>query len=136
MGLEPGLVECGRGARCVADVEHAFRDVGGLDEQVLQPRDALDHRARRVTGAEVVLRLHGDAAGCRSADDIRVRLPDEYEMALDVVEDTSFAIRFLCCRWSAGAALQNHARQSAVMAIFAIHEVPWLHVDDERVAAG
>jgi 5-methylcytosine-specific restriction endonuclease McrA len=38
--------------------------------------------------AALRLRLHGDAADCRSAHDAAVRIPDEYERALDAVEDT------------------------------------------------
>lgn len=57
--------------------------------------DGIERELRQITmkgspplRAVLRLRLHGDAAGCRSADDTRQRLPDEYEMALDVVEDT------------------------------------------------
>ena len=34
------------------------------------------------------LRLHGDAAGCRTVGEVRARLPDEYARAVDRVEDT------------------------------------------------
>lgn len=38
--------------------------------------------------AALRLRLLGDVHGCRSADEARSRLPDEYEIALNAVEDT------------------------------------------------
>jgi hypothetical protein len=57
--------------------------------------DGIERELRQITmkgspplRAVLRLRLHGDAAGCRSADDTKQRLTDEYEMALDVVEDT------------------------------------------------
>lgn len=57
--------------------------------------DGIERELRQITmkgspplRAVLRLRLHGDAAGYRSADDTKQRLTDEYEMALDVVEDT------------------------------------------------
>jgi 5-methylcytosine-specific restriction endonuclease McrA len=38
--------------------------------------------------AALRLRLHGDASGCRTVQDTQSRIPDEYERALDAVEDT------------------------------------------------
>lgn len=55
----------------------------------------IEHELRQITmkgspplRAALRLRLIGDVNGCRSADEARRRIPDEYEQALDVVEDT------------------------------------------------
>ena len=57
--------------------------------------DGIERELRQITmkgspplRAALRLRLQGDVAGCRSFDDARAQLPGEYEMALDVVEDT------------------------------------------------
>ena len=57
--------------------------------------DGIERELRQITmkgspplRAVLRLRLHGDASRCRSADEAKERLPDEYEIALDVVEDT------------------------------------------------
>lgn len=57
--------------------------------------DGIERELRQITmkgspplRAALRFRLHGDVAGCRSFDDARAQLPAEYELALDVVEDT------------------------------------------------
>src|SRR3954471_24666860 len=75
--IEALLVERGGRARRVRDVEDAVADVGGLLEDLLEPRDALDHRAADVPGAEVLMDAHhvrvvrhdGDVMGVPELDD-------------------------------------------------------------------
>ncbi len=57
--------------------------------------DGIERELRQITmkgspplRAALRLRLLGDGSGCLTVDDVRNRLPAEYEMALDVVEDT------------------------------------------------
>jgi hypothetical protein len=57
--------------------------------------DGIERELRQITmkgspplRAALRLRLHGDAAGCRNIAEARIRLPDEYELALGAVEDT------------------------------------------------
>ncbi len=63
--------------------------------RVYVANDGIERELRQITmkgspplRAALRLRLHGDTAGCRSAEDTKQRLPEEYVMALDVVEDT------------------------------------------------
>ena len=63
--------------------------------RVYVANDGIERELRQITmkgspplRAALRLRLVGDAAGCRSTDEARSRLPHEYEIALDVVEDT------------------------------------------------
>ena len=57
--------------------------------------DGISRELRQITmkgspplRAALRLRVAGDVAGCRSADDARRRIPDEYEVAVSAVEDT------------------------------------------------
>ena len=57
--------------------------------------DGISRELRQITmkgspplRAALRLRLAGDVAGCRSADEARRHIPDEYEVAVSVVEDT------------------------------------------------
>jgi 5-methylcytosine-specific restriction endonuclease McrA len=63
--------------------------------RVYVANDGIERELRQITAkgspplrAVLRLRLHGDAAGCRSAADTSDRIPEEYERALAVVEDT------------------------------------------------
>lgn len=56
----------------------------GIERELRQ----ISMKGSPVLRAALRLRLVGDTAGCRSADDARREVPDEYEVALDAVEDT------------------------------------------------
>ncbi len=63
--------------------------------RVYVANDGIERELRQITlkgspplRAALRLRLLGDASGCRTAHDARLRMPKEHEAALDVVEDT------------------------------------------------
>jgi hypothetical protein len=80
----------------------ATRDLAGLVLGIYYPQsreyaanDGITRELRQITmkassplRAVLRLRLHGEAAGCRNLVEVRRRLHDEYQDALDHVEDT------------------------------------------------
>ncbi|MDP1792576.1 MAG: HNH endonuclease [Acidimicrobiales bacterium] len=86
----PGETEIGTRelAALVVDIYYPqtrfFVAYDGIERELRQ----ISAKGSPVLRAMLRLRLQGDTAGCRSAADARRRVPDEYERALNHVEDT------------------------------------------------
>lgn len=62
----------------------SYAAAGGVERELRQ----ISMKSSPVLRSTLALRVAGDAHGCRSISETRRRLPDDYQRALDAVEDT------------------------------------------------